>query len=175
MEKLSHCNCTKGCETRRCSCFRLDEGCGEACGCSDCRNPLNGIDLDKLTICSIQHIEMYKALTTKELQRKLQLPCGDGEVPLKKLLGKYYCEKCKESYWYSFCWDRVVQDNCSWHCDICRKCRDWRWWHCDVCDKCTWGSSLPCEHCEMDQESGKDDVDRKLVDIVDRWFRGTDP
>ena len=40
-----------------------------------------------------------------------------------------------------------VQDDCTWHCRVCRECNDWREWHCSVCKKCQYGSSIRCEGC----------------------------
>ena len=49
--------------------------------------------------------------------------------PLMKLLKEYECTHCGEAYYYSFCWGRVEQDSCTWHCEVCRTCQDWRVWH----------------------------------------------
>lgn len=147
MEKSVHCNCKKGCTNRRCVCLKSNEPCDERCGCVDCRNPLNGLDVEGLTVCTLQNIESYKALTDEQLDEKYELPCGDQEVPLRELLGKFLCKKCHEEYWYSFCWDDVVQDSCSWHCEVCNRCRDWREWHCEKCNRCTYGVTTACEYC----------------------------
>ena len=147
MNKLESCQCKAGCRSKRCACFKNNEPCDESCGCTDCRNPLNGVDVDALSVCAIQNIDQYKALSKKDLEASHKLPCGHGAVPLKQLLKGYNCQKCGEEYWYSFCWQAVVQDSCTWHCDVCRECRDWREWHCDRCNQCTYGISLPCEHC----------------------------
>ena len=141
MEKTVHCRCKTGCRNRRCICFRNNEPCDENCGCTDCNNPFNGVDIEDLSICALQNIEEYTELSKDEL------PCGCEEVSLKKLMADYICSKCDEVYWYSFCWDEVVQDSCTWHCKICGTCRDWREWHCKECNKCTYGVTLPCEHC----------------------------
>lgn len=50
-------------------------------------------------------------------------------------------------FWYSFCRDAWVQDDCTWHCVDCGECNDWCEWHCVKCRKCTYGVSLPCEGC----------------------------
>ena len=147
MEKTTHCTCKSGCQSKRCKCFKNLESCGEECGCIDCNNPLNGVDLDKLSTCTIQHIHEYKSLTDDDLEKRYELPCECEEVALKDLLGSYACQRCGELYWFSFCWYVVVQDSCTWHCNICGACRGWRMWHCDNCNKCTYGVSLPCEHC----------------------------
>ena len=147
MDKQVHCNCKTGCESRRCPCLRNNEPCDEQCGCVDCRNPLNGVDVESLTVCAIQNIHEYKALTAPELAAVYELPCGHESVPLGDLIKGYFCSECAEEYWYSFCWDSVVQDSCTWHCEICGQCRDWREWHCENCNKCTYGVTLPCEHC----------------------------
>ncbi|CAF4774551.1 unnamed protein product, partial [Rotaria sp. Silwood2] len=38
-------------------------------------------------------------------------------------------------HYYSFCNDDLAEDDCDWHCTICKTCRDWREWHCDGCNK----------------------------------------
>ena len=148
MEKEVHCKCKSGCRNRRCPCLKNNEPCDEHCACTDCHNPLNGVDVEALSICAIQNIEIYKGLTEKELTTEYELPCGDESVPLKELLKGYQCQGCGETYWFSFCWNNVAQEGDSWHCEICKQCRDWREWHCDNCNKCTYGITLPCEHCE---------------------------
>jgi len=151
MMKFESCNCKSGCQNRRCVCLKNNEPCDENCGCANCRNPLNGVDIDNLSVCAIQNMEAYKALSTQELAALYELPCGHESVPLTQLLQEYACEECGgEDYWYSFCWRSVVQDSCTWHCEICNQCRDWREWHCENCDKCTYGITLPCEHCGND-------------------------
>lgn len=141
------CKCKTSCSTYRCDCLKSSQGCTKDCNCINCQNPLNGQDTKYLTLCAIQNIRIVKDLTDKSLARQILLPCECESVPLKSLLGKYDCTKCHETYWFSFCWNDVVQDNCSWHCEICRICRDWRESHCDQCNRCTYGVSLPCEHC----------------------------
>ena len=158
MEKASQCHCKTGCDRRRCNCLRNNEACDEKCGCTGCRNPLNGVDLENLTICAIQNVEAYKALSDEELVQLHALPCEDSKVPLAKLLTKYLCRQCEEEYWCSFCWKTVVQDNCTWHCEDCRHCRDWREWHCEYCDKCTYGVTLPCEHCASGEGTRDEDA-----------------
>jgi hypothetical protein len=150
MKKEYHCGCTTGCDTYRCSCLKYNEPCDETCGCVGCRNPLNGVDVENLTVCAIQNIYRVKALTDEELEQRCELPCGHESVPRRDLLGRHMCEECGEYYWYSFCWEWVVQDSCSWHCEACHMCRDWREWHCEVCGKCTYGVTMPCEHCGND-------------------------
>ncbi len=146
-KKEVSCNCKSGCRNRRCACLKNNEPCGEACGCIDCQNPLNGVDLEVLSICAIQNIEIYKDPSAEELAEEYDLPCGCETVPLRQLLESYTCQKCKESYWYSFCWDEVVQYGHTWHCEVCNECRDWREWHCKRCNKCTYGVTFPCQHC----------------------------
>lgn len=38
--------------------------------------------------------------------------------------------------YYSFCNEDMAEEDCDWHCTICKGCRDWREWHCDGCNKC---------------------------------------
>ena len=49
--------------------------------------------------------------------------------------------------YYSFCRKEVEQTMCTWHCRICKECKDWRDWHCKGCNKCQYGASIPCEKC----------------------------
>ena len=142
------CNCKTGCSTKRCACFREGQPCSEdTCGCSDCANPLNGLDVENMSACAIDHVEKYKALSQADLDEKIELPCGCGALPLRELIKGAECPGCKELYWYSFCWGQAAQDNCSWHCSVCGVCRDWREWHCDGCNRCVYGVSLPCPRC----------------------------
>jgi len=147
MKKTVNCKCKSGCRTRRCACLKHNEPCDENCACTDCHNPLNGVDVEALSVCAIQHIDEYKALSEKELAKEYELPCDCGSVLLSQLLDDYECPECGESYWYSFCWDAVVQYDDTWHCEICGTCRDWREWHCKQCNKCTYGVTFPCQHC----------------------------
>lgn len=152
MTKTETCGCKGRCDTRRCRCLKNGEPCGQACRCVDCQNPLNGLDVSKMTVCAIQHAEAYRSLTEKELGREIELPCGHGPVALKDLLDGFQCDGCKgEKYFYSFCWHSAEQDSCTWHCKICGECRDWREWHCDQCNRCTYGISLPCENCSRSE------------------------
>jgi hypothetical protein len=147
MNKKHFCNCRTGCQTGRCACLRNNEPCSEKCGCTDCQNPLNGVDVDSLSTCAIQNIQAYKALTAAELETCYELPCEHESAPLNLLVGGYRCRECGESYWYSFCWHSVVQTGHTWHCTVCRECRDWREWHCQNCNKCTYGVTMPCQYC----------------------------
>ena len=141
------CACRGGCSSRRCRCLKELQPCSRRCGCSGCENPLNGVDVDAFSLCALQHIQAVKALDEVALARKYLLPCEHREVPLKLLLGEYTCPDCQEDYWFSFCWKEPVQDSCSWHCEDCGECRDWREWHCSSCGRCTYGVTFPCERC----------------------------
>lgn len=147
MEKTVQCKCKTGCDTRRCACLKNEEPCDENCKCTDCQNPLNGMDIEEMPSCVLAHAAEVKALSESQLKLICELPCGCESVPLEKLLRIYPCSVCGEDYWYSFCWDEVVQDSCTWHCTICKTCRDWREWHCERCNRCTYGVTLPCERC----------------------------
>ncbi len=148
MKKNYHCNCRSGCINSRCSCYKNQEPCDDKCGCVECRNPFNGIDVEEYTICALQNINIVKNLSQEELDEEYKLPCGCEKVKLKYLFKKYECNVCGTEYWYSFCWNVVVQDDCSWHCERCKVCRSWREWHCENCNKCTYGVTLPCQYCD---------------------------
>lgn len=112
---------------------------------NDLKNAIEPVQ--KLTDCALKNIKKIKALTQKEMEEEYDLPCGCEQVALKDLLGEYGCSECGEVYFYSFCWNDVVQDGDTWHCKDCKKCRDWREWHCKTCNDCSYGVSLPCEGC----------------------------
>jgi len=105
------------------------------------------ISTDDLTECALGHIKKIRTLTKKQREKLYELPCGCEEVPLKDLLSDYECSECEETYFYSFCWKNVVQENETWHCNACGTCRDLSEWHCESCNICTYGISLPCEEC----------------------------
>lgn len=141
------CKCSGGCRNRRCACHKAGQACGEDCRCKDCANPFNQTIGLSLGDCAREHIARIVAMTDEQKQALVELPCGCGSAPLGQLLGDYECPDCEEIYWFSFCWNHAVQDSCTWHCEICRQCRDWREWHCPRCNRCTYGQSLPCEGC----------------------------
>jgi hypothetical protein len=154
MEKNHNCNCKSGCINSRCSCYKNQESCDDKCGCVECQNPMNGIDIDEYSTCALQNINIVKNLSEEELDEEYELPCGCEKVKLKYLLKEYECKGCGTQYWYSFCWNVVAQDDCSWHCKVCKECRDWREWHCKNCNKCTYGITLPCRHCSEEGPYG---------------------
>ncbi len=110
---------------------------------------------------AIGNAQRYRSLTDNELASEFEMPCEHGFVALKMLIDGYECKQCKgEKYFYSFCRNAVEQDNCTWHCNACGVCRDWREWHCDQCNRCTYGVSLPCENC-----ASKNDFYSDLSDL----------
>ncbi len=146
-DEIVQCNCRAGCGNKRCACLKNRQGCGEQCKCVECQNPLNGVDTEALSVCAIENIHKVKQLTDKQLDKKWELPCGCEEAALKDLLDDYNCQVCDTPYWFSFCWNAVAEEDQTWHCDVCRMCRDWREWHCPRCNRCTYGVTLPCDGC----------------------------
>ncbi len=144
---IVQCTCRSGCRNKRCACLKNRQGCGEGCKCAECRNPLNGIDTEAYSVCAIENINKVRKLTDEQLNQEWELPCGCEEARLRDLLNDYACQVCDTIYWFSFCWSDVTQDDQTWHCDVCRVCRDWREWHCPKCNRCTYGVTLPCDHC----------------------------
>jgi hypothetical protein len=111
------------------------------------------MDVSQMSACAISNATVIAALTDEGRRRLVELPCGHAPVPLGDLIGDYSCDECGgETYWYSLCLDSAVQDSCTWHCEVCKTCRDWREWHCPTCNRCTYGVSLPCERCEGHSE-----------------------
>ena len=143
------CKCKGKCKNNRCACKKNRRPCSEDCKCQDCQNPYNGINVEELHICTLDNIQAYKNADEATLKTMVALPCGCEEAPIDLLLRTkgYDCSKCNENYYYSICWEDVAQDSTTWHCEICRTCRDWREWHCPNCNKCTYGVTLPCQNC----------------------------
>jgi hypothetical protein len=98
-------------------------------------------------MCLIQNIQAYQALCQAKLDEPYELPCAHTAIPLKTLLIGYECPECSEEYRSSLCWDNVIEEGNTWHCEVCGTCRDGREWHCESCNRCTYGVSLPCERC----------------------------
>lgn len=151
MQADDGCRCKGGCDSRRCKCFKEGKACDDKCKCAGCQNPLNGLDVSKMSDCAIGNASIVRSLTPEELDTLILLPCEHDSVPLKTLIGGFECSGCdSETYFYSFCRQAVEQESCTWHCMVCRECRDWREWHCDDCNRCTYGLSLPCQRCDVE-------------------------
>ncbi len=101
----------------------------------------------ELTDCARHYIKKILAFSEKKLRGKYELPCGCETVTMKDLITGYECSECGTPYFYSFCWEEVVQEGDIWHCNICGTCQDSSSWHCKSCNKCTYGLTLECEHC----------------------------
>ena len=80
------CQCKSGCANRRCACLKSGQSCTEDCRCQQCQNPLNGMDVEHCSMCLIQNIHTYKALSQDELDETYALPCEHAALPLKTLL-----------------------------------------------------------------------------------------
>jgi len=146
------CQCKNSCDTRRCACLKSGTRCQNSCDCINCKNPLNDIEnIEALTTCALSNITSYQKLG----KAKLELPCGCKEVAIQSLLHEYECSECEEIYYYSFCWNTIVEENHTWHCEKCNQCREYREWHCDYCNKCTYGLSLPCKGCGRKSDIAK--------------------
>lgn len=158
MKSSGACQCKGRCDSRRCKCLKNGQPCGDQCKCVDCENPLNGMDVSKMSDCAIGNALLVRELTPENLETLISLPCDHEPVPLKSLIGGYDCPGCKgETYFYSFCFGAAQQANCTWHCSVCRTCRDWREWHCEGCNRCSYGHSLPCERCESRSGAFRED------------------
>jgi len=118
MTKNFYCHCSTGCHTLHCQCFKRGQPCDEACDCKNCNNPLN----QHISKCAVYQLEEYKQLPEEKLQVILELPCGCEQVPLYYLLAAYHCQHCHKSYWYSFCYNEVVEEGSTWECEICGNC-----------------------------------------------------
>ena len=148
MKKSAPCQCQSSCQTKRCACLQYGRACGSECGCKDCSNPFNKIEnAAQLSDCARHNIKKLLALSDKALEKKIELPCRCTNVSLKALLEGYNCQSCDESYYYSFCFDEVMDTNSMWHCEVCGSCCDDGVWHCKYCNRCTYGLTPSCENC----------------------------
>lgn len=112
------CRCRSGCRTKTCACLRYRQPCLQGCPCSNCTNPLTGLDLTKISTCAIENVEQHKVLAAADLDA-MELPCACELAALHKLLDGYSCTECDKIYRYSFCLEQVVEDCCAWHCTQC--------------------------------------------------------
>lgn len=74
------CKCKFGCDSRRCACLKNGQSCTDDCRCQQCQNPLNGMDTENLSMCLIQNIHAYKALSQTALDETYSLPCEHAEM-----------------------------------------------------------------------------------------------
>jgi len=148
MKKIISCGCQSGCKNGHCACLKKGKKCADKCQCIACSNPFNKVtNTHALSNCARCHIMTVAALTETELNKRHELSCGCEHATLGNLLENYYCSKCNEPYYYSFCMNEVVNANGMWHCKACGTCRDNSEWHCKYCKKCTYGLTLECENC----------------------------
>ncbi|CAH3018367.1 unnamed protein product [Porites evermanni] len=154
---LSHCSCSAGCSTKRCSCVRENIKCQDCrCG-APCKNPLNimaefGVDVDKATsdICLMQKLPKIFDLRAHLRERSVQTPCCDSAIPLKTCCGVVVeCPECETEYRYSWCTGSFCdeENRPRNHCEVCQSCRDYRDQHCSRCNKCYFAGScgdFPC-------------------------------
>lgn len=148
MKKSNPCQCQSTCQTKRCTCLKEGRPCGLECRCQNCSNPFNKVaNAEQLSDCARDHIQQVLALPTEALDKQYDLPCRCASIPLKDLLQNYTCQRCNEPYYYSFCFDGVMDTSSIWHCSVCGTCSDDGVWHCKRCNTCSYGLTLRCEHC----------------------------
>ena len=80
-----------------------------------------------------------KAIEEEEGVELVKLALSDDNIDKSNV---YYTD-----LFYSFCSGDLEQENCTWHCKICKECMGWRHWHCKGCNKCQYGASIPCSSC----------------------------
>ncbi|CAF0761576.1 unnamed protein product [Adineta steineri] len=71
----------------------------------------------------------------------------DERMPLIQSFLRMLLSEGGSTFYYSFCRNDIIEEDCGWHCIECRRCKDWREWHCKKCNKCTYGASSPCQRC----------------------------
>lgn len=55
------------------------------------QQPLNGLDVTRMSPCALDNVERYKALSEAELDAMMELICGCEQLPLRRLLAAYRC------------------------------------------------------------------------------------
>ncbi|CAC5394384.1 ANO6 [Mytilus coruscus] len=143
----------------------------------------NGLDELELDVCLKDYLN-HVFIDVRELDHHLtkKLRAGDYAHKMENLDLKYpvkydfeditvaeFLTAEKDEGWreifYSFCRFEPEQDNCTWHCDVCKSCEPWRTWHCPKCDKCTYGIANPiCEFCGYKDYSS----DLELMDLENK-------
>jgi len=76
----------------------------------------------RVSQCATHHEQLTDGLSQQELEAPLTLPCGCDTLTFKQLVYSYHCVPCDKLYWYSFCLERIVEEDETWHCEICAAC-----------------------------------------------------
>ena len=130
---------SRGCKTQSPPYFRYFEFGHNSINLTAMRAPSGAILMDF-------HPQIPRKILLKRVAEKTDACRTAIRGRCKCLKNGEECGKAEE-HSYSFCFASAVEESGSWHCRICRRCRDWREWHGDTCNRCTYGVSLPCERC----------------------------
>ncbi len=76
----------------------------------------------RVSQCATHSEKLINGLPAEELDLLLALPCGCDKLTVKQLIHSYHCKPCDKIYWYSFCLERIVEEDETWHCDFCAAC-----------------------------------------------------
>jgi len=76
----------------------------------------------RISQCATHSEKLIGRLSQQELAESLTLPCGCKTLTLKQLVRSYHCAPCDKIYWYSFCLERIVEEEETWHCEFCAAC-----------------------------------------------------
>lgn len=154
-KKVVSCRCTGGCRNGRCACVKNGGACGVHCRCTSCMNPFMvvskaGIDVKELCKddCFMHNVPKIKEME-KRIQEQVAVPCCKSNVCVLNCVMGYTCETCGKSYSYSWCQNKLCDDEKypRNHCSICKRCCDHRDVHCYDCGRCYFAgvsSSFPC-------------------------------
>lgn len=76
----------------------------------------------RVSKCAQYYADNYAEASERMLDNMIPLPCGCGEVSVRELVSAYTCATCDKVFWYSFCLEQVVEEDMTWHCEICGSC-----------------------------------------------------
>lgn len=65
-------------------------------------------------------------------QKKRLSKLSDMEL-VRHSLSKRGLDMIGGGFYFSLCRDSLEQSDYTWHCRICKECKDWRTWHCGSC------------------------------------------
>ncbi|XP_078605526.1 uncharacterized protein LOC144878611 [Branchiostoma floridae x Branchiostoma japonicum] len=177
------CGCRGDCRSRKCGCGKKGEACGDSCKCTGCKNPFNILkefNIDGVAAaqdnCLMDNIFKIKDLRCRLKQRHSSACCGYS-LQLKNMLPGSItvcsCSCCKHEWQYSWCRNEFEdwETRPRYHCNICRKCGDYRDAHCKKCNKCYFAGTMGGFECPcQDQPTGDvDTMDLGTMDLSNLW------
>jgi len=153
------CRCSGGCRNSRCACVKAWRTCGQNCKCTNCRNPFKPMEelgVDYLSFkgdtCLIHNLSKIKSMRD-HLLKEIEIPCCHKKIQVKDCLPHVDCAKCNIRYTYSWCNNKLCDSNRPRnHCNICKRCGDYRDRHCEACGHCYFAGVTGALKCPCKQK-----------------------